>query len=371
MRADHRGYRVTGDFTSPRFAAAGLMARVRTVRAERLTAWSIAMLEAAGLEPAAAEVVAATLVEASLRGVDSHGVARLPIYAERLQAGLINPRPRPRVERREGAVACIDGDHGPGQVAGVLAMELSVELARSHGVGAVTVRRSSHYGAAAYYVMRPARAGLVALSTTNSEPLVIPYGGRGLALGTNPIAFSAPTRSGELTLDMATSQVAANRVVNARDEDQPIPEGWAVDAEGRPTTDPHVAHAMVPLGGYKGYGLAILVEVLSGVLTGAGVTHGVSGLYDEFDRPQDVGHFHLAIDPERTIGRDRLAERLEGLVAELKAVPTGPGAEEVLVPGEPELRTQALRERDGIPMPPGLWGNLSELSDRLGVPRPS
>ena len=342
----------------------------RILSAASLSAWSGALLEAAGLEAPAAALVADTLVEASLRGVDSHGVARLPIYCERLRAGLMNPRPRPRVERETGAVASVDGDHGPGQVAAVLAMERSVALAREHGVGAVTVHRSGHYGAAAYYVMRPARLGFVALSMTNAEPFVAAHGGRGWSLGTNPIAFSAPRADGELTLDMATSQVAANRVHNARDEDQAIPAGWAIDAAGQPTTDPHRAHAMLPLGGYKGYGLAVMVEVLCGALAGAGMTHGIGRMYDEFDRGQDVGHFHLALDPERTVGRDRLAALVDGLALELQAAPTAPGADEVLLPGEPELRTQAVRERDGIPFPPGLWRNLTLLSESLDIAPP-
>ena len=342
----------------------------RTLDAAPLAAWSTALLCAAGLEREAATLVSDTLVEASLRGVDSHGVARIPIYAERLQGGGINRRPRPRVERRDGAVASIDGDGGPGQVAGVMAMELSVELARDHGVGAVTVRRSTHYGAAAYYVMRPARAGFVALSTTNADPGVVPFGGRDPALGTNPIAFSAPTGGGELTLDMATSQVAANRVANAADEGRRIPEGWAVDAGGRPTTDPADAHAMLPLGGYKGYGLAIVAEILSGALSGAATTRGVGRLYHDLDRPQDVGHFHLAIDPERTVGRARLADTIEALVSEIRATELAPGADEILLPGEPELRVQAVRERDGIPLPDAQWRALSELSERLGVTPP-
>ena len=342
----------------------------RTLDALRLRAWSTALLTAAGLERGAADIVTDTLVEASLRGVDSHGVARLPIYTQRLEAGVINPRPRPRVEGRDGAVARMHGDDGPGQVAGVLAMDLSVELAREHGAGAVTVRRSGHYGAAAYYVMRPAGAGFVALSTTNSDPLVVPYGGRDKALGTNPIAVSAPCGDGELTLDMATSQVAANRVFNARDEGRAIPEGWAVDDAGRPTTDPAAAEAMVPLGGYKGYGLAIIVEILSGALTGAGITHAVGRLYDDLDRPQDVGHFHLAIDPERTVGRERLAAVVQTLADELRAVTPVADGGEVLLPGEPELRTQAIREREGVPLPATLWESLGELSDRLGVEPP-
>ena len=210
---------------------------------------------------------------------------------------MLNARPRPSVVRRDGAVALVDGDQGPGQLAGILATDLTIELAREHGVGVVAVRRSAHFGAAAYYSRRAAAAGLIGISMTNSEPSVIPYGGLEPALGTNPISLAAPAgdeRGGIFDLDLATSQVALNRIYNAADEGRAIPEGWGVDAEGRPTTDPAAVLAGVPLGGYKGYVLAVLVEILCGVLPGAGVTHSVG----EHDVGQDVGHFHLAIDPE-------------------------------------------------------------------------
>ena len=269
----------------------------------------------------------------SLRGTDSHGVARLPVYIERLRAGVLNARPRPSVLRRDGAVAVVDGDQGPGQVAAVFATDVSIELAREHGAGVVVVRRSAHFGAAAYYAMRAAEQGLVAMAMTNTEPLVIPYGGAEPALGTNPICLAAPAAGGVFNLDMATSQVAMNRVWNARDEGRPIPEGWGVDAEGRTTTDAAAVVSGMPLGGYKGYGLALMVEVLCGVLAGAGVREGVGELYGGATAPQDTGHFHLAIDPERTVGRDRFAAVLEGLLGELRAIPPAPGFDEVLVAG--------------------------------------
>ena len=195
----------------------------------------------------------------------------------------MNGNPSPRVEREDGAVALIDADQGPGQVAGVVATDLSIELARRHGIGAVAVHRSSHYGAAGYYAIRAAQAGMVGISTTNSEPFVIPFGGLGHALGTNPIALAAPTADGIFDLDMATSQVAVNKIFNARDEGRTIPEGWGVDEQGQTTTDPAAVFAAVPLGGYKGYALAVLVEVLSGVLSGSGVGKGVGRLYEDFD----------------------------------------------------------------------------------------
>jgi ureidoglycolate dehydrogenase (NAD+) len=313
--------------------------------------------------------VAESLVWTSLRGTDSHGVARLPVYIERLRAGAINARPRPSVERRDGAVALVDGDHAPGQVAAVFATDISIELAREHGVGVVAVRRSAHFGAAAYYAIRAAEQGMVAIALTNTEPLVIPHGGSEPALGTNPICLAAPAGDGVFNLDMATSQVAMNRVWNARDEGRPIPEGWGVDEHGRTTTDAAAVTAGMPLGGYKGYGLALMVEVLTGVLAGAGVRAGVGELYGETHKPLDTGHFHLAIDPERTIGRDRFAAVLEGLLGELRAIPPAPGFDEVLVAGDPEDRARAERERTGIPIEPGLWRTLSALGDELGVSR--
>jgi LDH2 family malate/lactate/ureidoglycolate dehydrogenase len=335
-----------------------------------LERWAQALLEASGLEADAAETVAVSLVDANRRAVDSHGVARLPAYSERLRAGYMNGRPQPQVERADGAVALVDADQGPGQVAGVLATDLSIELARRHGAGVVAVHRSSHYGAAGYYAIRAAKAGMIGMSTTNSEPFVVPYGGVGHALGTNPIALAAPTPDGIWDTDMATSQVAVNRIFNARDEGREIPLGWGVDARGEPTTDPGEVFAAVPLGGYKGYALAVLVEVLSGVLSGSGVGHGVGRLYED-QHPQDVGHFHLAIDVDRLAGRERAAELLGRLLADLKQIPPAPGHDEVLVPGEPEARARAERERDGIPLPPTLWTTLSELSAELGVTTPA
>jgi LDH2 family malate/lactate/ureidoglycolate dehydrogenase len=315
--------------------------------------------------------VAKLLVEADLRGVDSHGTSRLPTYVQRIRAGLVNRDPNPVVERREGALALVDGDGGPGQVAGLFATELAMELARDHGVGAVGVRHSTHYGAAAAYVIRPAREGLIALSTTNAEPLTVPFGGGRAALGTNAIAFGAPTGGRPFVLDMATSQVAANRVFLAREEGEPsIPEGWAVDAEGLPVTDPVRAVSVVPLGGYKGYGLALMVEVLSAVLTGAGVTHGVGRLYDEWDRPQDVGHFFCVLDPERMVGLARFTTVLDGLLGELRSSPPAPGFDEVLVAGDPQERTQRERERSGIPLGGALWASLETLSAELQVEVP-
>jgi LDH2 family malate/lactate/ureidoglycolate dehydrogenase len=344
----------------------------RTLAAAPLAAWSRALLEAAGLPADHAEIVTDTLLDASLRGVDSHGVARLPVYLERLRGGLIDPRGRPRVERESGAVAVVDGENAPGQVVALLATDAAIRLAGAHGVGTVVARRSNHYGAAGYYAVRAARAGLLGFSTTNADPLVVPFGGTRAALGTNPIAFAAPLPDGDVfVLDMATSQVAANKVVNARAEGRAIPAGWAVDAEGRPTTDPNAFAAAVPLGGYKGTGLALMVEVLSAVLAGAAVTHETGRLFDEDrGRPQGLGHWFLALDPERTVGRAAFAGRLAALLDEIRSVPATEEAGEVLVAGDPEARAQAERERMGVPLSAPVVAELEAHSAALGVAVP-
>jgi ureidoglycolate dehydrogenase (NAD+) len=342
------------------------------IAAPELERWTRALLEASGLEPEPAATVAETLVWTSLRGVDSHGVARVPVYAERLRTGVLNTRPRPSVARRDGAVAVVDGDHGPGQVAAVFATDLAIELAREHGVGVAVVRRSGHFGAAAFYAMRAAETGLIGVALTNTEPFVIPYGGAEAALGTNPICLAAPSAGGRIfNLDMATSQVAINRIFNARDEGRPIPDNWGVDERGEPTTDAAAVSSAVPLGGYKGYGLALMVEILCGVLSGSGVRHTVGDLYSGGRQRQDTGHFHLAIDPDRTVGRDRFATVLAGLLDDLRAIPPAPGFDEVLVAGDPEDRARAARERDGVPIAPALWASLTALSDELDVPVPA
>ena len=211
---------------------------------------------------------------------------------------------------------------------------------------------------------------MVGVSTTNADPLAVPFGGARKALGTNPIAFAAPTDGGVFVLDMATSQVAANKVFNARDEGRAIPEGWAVDESGAAITDPDEFYAVVPLGGYKGYGLALMVEVLSGVLGGAAVTHDVAGLFDEPRAPAGP----RALPPRAGPGADgrprALRVRAVGAARRAARDPPAPGFEEVLVAGDPEERAARERSTGGIPLPDALVATLEALSGELGVPVP-
>jgi ureidoglycolate dehydrogenase (NAD+) len=341
------------------------------VPADALRRWASAVLTAAGLRADASDLVADTLVAADLRGVASHGLMRLPVYVARLERDLIDRDPAPETVRQVGAVVLIDARHAPGQVAAVYAVDLAMALAREHGVGLSLVRRSSHYGAAAYYVLRAAREGLIAITVSNVEPDVVPFGGAEAALGTNPLAFAAPSGDGPVVLDMATSQVAMGKVLRARASGETLGEGWAVDADGRPTTDPHAARAVVPLGGPKGYGLALMVELLAGALSGAGTGSGVGRMYDDWDRPQDVGHMFLVIDPDAAVGRDAFATATSALTASLKAVRPAPGVERVLVPGELEAEHERRSSEAGIALPDALRHELIALGERYGVEPPA
>ncbi len=338
-----------------------------TFTAEALRHFAEGVLLALGADPPSAQATAEVLLDAELKGIASHGLVRLPIYARRLEAGLVNPRPQVRAIRRQGPWALLDGDHGLGPRVGLSAVEEALALARDHGVGVVGVRRSTHFGTAGFYAERLAQAGFLGLVLSNVEPDVVPYGGRRAALGTNPIAFAAPTPQGVLLVDLATSEAAMGKVFLARARGERIPPSWGVDEEGRPTEDPERVRALQPLGGAKGYALALMVEVLAGVLTGAGVAQGVGRMYDDWDRPQDVGHFFLALDPTAFLSREAFEERMEALWAWIKATPPAPGFPEVFLPGEREARLRERRLREGVALESSTVEALRALGERLGV----
>jgi ureidoglycolate dehydrogenase (NAD+) len=343
-----------------------------TIDADKLAGLGRALLTQAGLSDADAATVADSLVAADLRGVASHGIMRLPIYLERMGRGLIQVRPEIQVERTGPATARLDGGAGPGQVVALAAMREAIELAREAGAGFVSVRNSSHFGAAAWYADIAAREGMIGLAFTHSEADVVPFGGARPALGTNPLAVGIPRGEGRapLVLDMATSEVAMGKVLLAAAQGREIPSGWAVDAEGRDTTDPTRARAVRPMSGPKGYGLALVVEVLAGVLAGARTGDQLKRMYDDFDGPQGVGHLLGAIDVGRFIEPGLFAAGLEDLLGRLVAVPPADGFDEVLLPGDVELRAEERHRAEGVPLAPDTERKLRELGEAAGVAWP-
>ena len=249
-------------------------------------------------------------------------------------------------------------------------MDLAIDMAREHGVGAVGVRASSHFGMGALYVERAADAGMIGFAFTNATPNMPPAGGRGRFLGTNPIAVGVPNQDGDpLVLDMATSVVARGKIVMAEKEGRSIPPGWAIDAEGRPTVEPSAAlvGAVLPMAGYKGAGLALIIDVLCGVLTGAAFGTHVVDLYDTGADRQNVGHFFVALDVEAFMPADAFNARINQYIAEVRSQPRLPDVEHIFLPGELEFAAARRSRVEGVPVSPAGWNELNEMADRWNV----
>ncbi len=341
-----------------------------TLAVNTLLQWTTDLIQAWGYSPGDAKYIADTLVDANLRGIDSHGVMRLPAYYKRVTSGLITPDATVDISVK-GATAQINAKYVAGQIAGRDAASTAASIAKELGVAAVTVSESAHFGAAGYFARQLASEGFFSFVVSNSEPIVVPFGGKKSLLGTNPLAFAAPTESGVVSVDMATSQAAMGKVYGARLANTPIPNDWGVDENGQPTTDPHAVQALLPAGGPKGYALGFFVEMLSAVLSGSAIGHNVGNMYDDFSKTQNVGHFFLAISIDGFMPRAEFERRAEGLIALAHDVEPADPDRPVLVPGEPELMTAKSRQEQGIPLSDGVVGELTELGDSLGVSWPS
>lgn len=326
-----------------------------------------------------AEIVADNLVMADLRGVSSHGVQRTKRYVLGIKKGVVNPKPNIRVLRESPVHALVDGDRGLGQVVGYRAMRLAIDKAKRNYFGIVGVRNSNHYGIAGYYVLMALEEDLIGVSLTNSRPLVAHTGALGKAIGTNPIAIGAPTKTPPpFLLDMATSVAPSGKIEMCRRKGSRIPLGWAIGPNGKPTDDPEVAltdGALLPLGGlgelfggHKGYGLSVAVDILSGVLTGANWGPFVGPT--EGPEPSNVGHFFVAINVEAFMPLEEFKERMDKLVRTLKSAPRHPEFDRIWIPGEKGWLTMRTRMRIGVPLHKTVYAELKALAEELGVEFP-
>jgi LDH2 family malate/lactate/ureidoglycolate dehydrogenase len=351
-----------------------MAAGVRYAAASALQIFSAAVFECLGLPRADAAVVADCLVKANLRGLDSHGVARIPIYAKRLRLGLVNPRPTLALTQVAPSAAHLDGDDGMGMVVGTRAMGKAVALARETGVGLVGVRRSTHYGMAAYYVLQAVAADCIGFAFTNSSPGMAPYGGTKPILGVNPLAVGVPAGSWPpIIVDMAMSVIARGKMRLAGMHGEAIPEGLGVDAQGRPTTDGMAVFgggAVHPFGGPKGSALAIWMEIMGGVLTGAAFAGEMKSLYEDFSGPQRIGHVFMAIRPNLFVSLTEFKARMDTMIERFKDSGPADGFDEVLMPGEPEARREAERLRTGIPLTAEVLASLEREAAEAQVPLP-
>lgn len=326
------------------------------------------LLVAAGVSEEDAAIVTDVLIDTSLEGIDTHGVSRLPIYLSRIRNGRINARPQIKVKRL-GAVAAVDGDNGLGQLVAVRSMEVAINLASEYGIGFVATKHSNHFGAASYYCKMAARRQMVGIAFTNTPPGIPPWGGRRPYFGTNPIAFAFPTGNYPVVVDMSSSTVARGNIIMAAKEGQEIPLGWAIDAEGRPTTDPKKAleGAVLPVGGAKGYALALAVEVMSGILSGSAYGPDVGWIYDDSLKPVNIGHSFIAIDISRLMPIEVFYKRMADMIQGIKAVPLADGFERILIPGERRQMKARERVKEGIPVSENLLRELNQMALELGV----
>ena len=346
------------------------------VSGEELFSFIVRVLLKLGIPEEHAKIVADNLLMADLRGIESHGVQRLKRYVDGILSGGININPRIEILREGPSYALIDGDEGLGQVVGQRAMSLAIEKAKDSGIGVVAVRNSNHYGIAGYYALMAAREGMIGISMTNSRPLVAPTGGVERFLGTNPIALAAPTKDKPFLLDMATSVVPIGKLEVYRRKNKPIPEGWAIDAGGNLTRDVEAVFnegALLPLGGlgelfggHKGYGLSLMVDILSGILSGGTWSRHVKNTNEKHS---EVDHFFMAINIEAFTPLEEFKERMTKMIDEIKSSKKHPDFERIWIHGEKGFLTQETRLKIGIPIYKKVLKELDEIADKIGVDR--
>jgi ureidoglycolate dehydrogenase (NAD+) len=326
---------------------------------QRLESFTANCLEKLGLDFPDAEVIAETLVTANLRGVDSHGVVRLPHYATRLRNGTIKARPNITVRRTGPSAVLVEGDAGMGQLVATRAMVEAIDLAKRTGVGVGVARNSSHCGACAYFVELAVKQGLIGVALTHTDSIMVPPGMKRIFLGSNPIAFGAPGAREPVIIDMSTTHVAWGKILVARQEGKAIPPDWGVDKDGKPTTNPSEVVGLAPTGGHKGYALAMMIEILCAQLAGVPFGRHVTKMYGELDKPRNLGHFMLALDVARFSDRNMFLSQIQAFLEEIRA-------EGALAPGDPERLSAERRKREGISLGSTL-AELNKLADELGV----
>ncbi len=346
--------------------------RAIVVRADRLRAFVARLLTALGVPGGDAETVAEILVEADLRGVESHGTTRVAGYVSMMRLGLLNPKPNVQFLRETPSTAALDGDNGFGMVVARRAMEIAMAKAAVTGIACVTARNLTHTGMVGFYPMMAARAALIGLAVNNGPAIVPPFGGTTPTFATNPIAVAFPAGEAEpIVLDMASTMAAGGKLRLAAKKGKPIPPTWALDRRGLPTTDPEEAllHGFLQwAGGYKGFGIATVVEVLGGVLSGGLFGTDVPPMKVFGRDPLVSSGFYLAIDPARFMPLDEFKGRVDRLIRQIKTSALVAGVDEIYVAGEPEFRRHAERSRQGVPLSEVVYRELAELADELRLP---
>ncbi|KAK1716392.1 malate/L-lactate dehydrogenase [Colletotrichum lupini] len=326
------------------------------------------ILKGNGVPEENSKIVARCLVAADLRGVDTHGMNRIPSYMERVRQGVLNATAQPELKQVTPVVAHVDGKNGFGFVAAEMGMAAAIESAKTFGIGMASVSHSNHFGMSAWVVQQALDADMMSLVFTNSSPALPAWGGQSKLMGVSPIACGAPGKDKPFILDMAPSVAARGKIYKAKRRGEKIPLDWALDAEGRPTDDPTAAlgGVMLPMGGPKGSALAIMMDVFSGVFSGSAFAGHVTNPYDP-SKPADVGHFLVAIKPDLFMSLDDFRERMDYLYQRVVGSDKAAGVDRIYFPGEIEQLQQQEREKTGIPLVQAEIDALNEEAAKVGA----
>ncbi len=341
---------------------------------ERLREFCSVPLQKVGMSPEDALIAAEVLVRTDLRGVHTHGVRFLPNYIKRIQAGGINSRAEFKVIHQTASTALVDGNAGLGHVASYKAVQLGIEKANHHDVAVVLVRNSNHFGAAGHYALMCAEAGFIGIVLTNTPRIMKVSGSKSRVLGNGPTAYGVPSRGAPIVFDVAMSVVAGSTILMAAERNESIVEGWIVNSDGLPTTNPNdmaAGGALVPIADHKGYGLTLLGELLAGALSGAGMASGVgktgpNGLTAP-NVPWNVGHSFIVLKPNAFMSLDSFKARVSVLTTEIQSSPKAAGVNRIYVPGEIEAEKELARIKDGIGFDDVTWNSLLLLAKEFGI----
>lgn len=343
----------------------------RKVDWERLAEFCTQLLLRQGLKEEEARLISTSLVEADMSGVGSHGVSRLKIYMKRMEEGVVSKIGNVTVEHEAPGSIALDAHNSMGIIAGVRAVDMAIEKARISGSAFVTVKHSNHFGPAAFFTKRAAEKGFIAIAASNAPPNMAPWGSSEPYIGTNPLSIAVPTGDDKhIILDMATSVVAQGKIIMAAKDDEKIPEGWAITKDGKATTDPHEAlqGTVLPFGGPKGYGIALLIDVFSGILSGADFGPYLHNMWTDFTTPQNVGHVFHVIDISKFTEVETFYDRIGVMRNDIKNLKKADGVEEVFLPGEIEYMRALHAKEEGVSISESTLKDLKELSAFWGVP---
>lgn len=346
---------------------------IKYIKAKPLADYCSALFRSVGMSKEDALINVDNIIEANLTGVDTHGVTRMPIYIKRIREGVVKANTNVKVISESPATAVLDAGNGMGAVASTKAMNIAIEKARNVGTAFVTVRNSNHFGATAYYTKMAIQEGMIGIASTNGAARMAPWGSKDISLGTNPFSVAVP--SGEelpIVADMATSLVALGKIILASKNNQPIPLGWAIDKDGADTTDPKNAleGSVLPFGGPKGSAIAILIDIMAGIMSGAKYGPNVNDMYANFTEPTGIGHIFGVIDVSKFIPIDLFNKQMDTMIREIKNSTPAKGVNEIFLPGEIELHKREDRLKNGIPITSAVMMELEEEGKRCGVSFP-